>query len=171
MRKNLTVSDTRFYKPDERSFNICYVCYRWWYSDRDRILIDGFAVDLNSLPFEERSNFGTITPLAAMFKSIGGVAFGFMLPILAGFIAMSIADRPGLAVGFVGGAIAANGTSGFLGALMVVCCRLSVRLLKKLFEKLPEGLEGCQTNASLSSHWYLLIGAIMTYIVSLRSEH
>lgn len=70
-------------------------------------LIDGFAVDLNSLPFDERSNFGTITPMAAMFKSIGGVAFGFMLPILAGFIAMSIADRPGLAVGFVGGAIAA----------------------------------------------------------------
>ena len=81
-------------------------------------LIDGFAVDLNSLPFDERSNFGTITPMAAMFKSIGGVAFGFMLPILAGFIAMSIADRPGLAVGFIGGAIAANGTSGFLGALV-----------------------------------------------------
>ena len=81
-------------------------------------LIDGFGVDLNSLPLEERSNFGTITPMAAMFKSIGGVAFGFMLPILAGFIAMSIADRPGIAVGFVGGAIAANGTSGFLGALV-----------------------------------------------------
>ena len=80
-------------------------------------LIDGLSVDLNSLPLDQRSNFGTITPMAAMFKSIGGVAFGFMLPILAGFIAMSIADRPGLAVGFVGGAIAANGTSGFLGAL------------------------------------------------------
>lgn len=77
-------------------------------------LIDGFGVDINSLSIEERSNFGTITPMAAMFKSIGGVAFGFMLPILAGFIAMSIADRPGLAVGFVGGAIAANGTSGSL---------------------------------------------------------
>lgn len=65
-------------------------------------LIDGFSVDLNSLPVADRANFGTITPLAAMFKQIGGVAFGFMLPILAGFIAMSIADRPGLAVGFVG---------------------------------------------------------------------
>ena len=61
-------------------------------------LIDGFSVDLNSLPLDQRSNFGTITPMAAMFKSIGGVAFGFMLPILAGFIAMSIADRPGLAL-------------------------------------------------------------------------
>ena len=71
-------------------------------------LIDGFSVDLNSLPMDQRSNFGTITPVAAMFKSIGGAAFGFMLPILAGFIAMSIADRPGLAVGFVGGAIAAT---------------------------------------------------------------
>ena len=118
-------------------------------------LIDGFAVDLNSLPFDERSNFGTITPMAAMFKSIGGVAFGFMLPILAGFIAMSIADRPGLAVGFVGGAIAANGTSGFLGALVAgFVAGYLVRLLKKLFEKLPEGLEGI-----------FLIGVIMTYVV------
>lgn len=69
-------------------------------------LIDGFSVDLNSLPADQRANFGTITQAAAMFKGIGGTAFGFMLPILAGFIAMSIADRPGLAVGFVGGSIA-----------------------------------------------------------------
>ena len=81
-------------------------------------LIDGFSVDLNSLPADQRANFGTITQAAALFKGIGGTAFGFMLPILAGFIAMSIADRPGLAVGFVGGSIAANGTSGFLGALV-----------------------------------------------------
>ena len=74
-------------------------------------LIDGLSVDLNSLPLDQRSNFGTITPMAAMFKSIGGVAFGFMLPILAGFIAMSIADRPGLAVGFTGGLLAANGNA------------------------------------------------------------
>lgn len=69
-------------------------------------LIDGFSVDLNSLPADQRANFGTITQGAALFKGIGGTAFGFMLPILAGFIAMSIADRPGLAVGFVGGSIA-----------------------------------------------------------------
>lgn len=129
-------------------------------------LIDGFAVDLNSLPFEERSNFGTITPLAAMFKLIGGVAFGFMLPILAGFIAMSIADRPGLAVGFVGGAIAANGTSGFLGALVAgFVAGYLVRLLKKLFEKLPEGLEGIKPMLLYPVIGIFLIGVIMTYIV------
>ena len=129
-------------------------------------LIDGFAVDLNSLPFDERSNFGTITPMAAMFKSIGGVAFGFMLPILAGFIAMSIADRPGLAVGFVGGAIAANGTSGFLGALVVgFVAGYLVRLLKKLFEKLPEGLEGIKPMLLYPVIGIFLIGVIMTYVV------
>ena len=129
-------------------------------------LIDGFAVDLNSLPFDERSNLGTITPMAAMFKSIGGVAFGFMLPILAGFIAMSIADRPGLAVGFVGGAIAANGTSGFLGALVAgFVAGYLVRLLKKLFEKLPEGLEGIKPMLLYPVIGIFLIGVIMTYVV------
>ena len=129
-------------------------------------LIDGFAVDLNSLPFDERSNFGTITPMAAMFKSIGGVAFGIMLPILAGFIAMSIADRPGLAVGFVGGAIAANGTSGFLGALVAgFVAGYLVRLLKKLFEKLPEGLEGIKPMLLYPVIGIFLIGVIMTYVV------
>lgn len=129
-------------------------------------LIDGFAVDLNSLPFDERSNFGTITPMAAMFKSIGGVAFGFMLPILAGFIAMSIADRPGLVVGFVGGAIAANGTSGFLGALVAgFVAGYLVRLLKKLFEKLPEGLEGIKPMLLYPVIGIFLIGVIMTYVV------
>ena len=129
-------------------------------------LIDGFAVDLNSLPFDERSNFGTITPMAAMFKSIGGVAFGFMLPILAGFIAMSIADRPGLAVGFVGGAIAANGTSRFLGALVAgFVAGYLVRLLKKLFEKLPEGLEGIKPMLLYPVIGIFLIGVIMTYVV------
>ena len=129
-------------------------------------LIDGFAVDLNSLPFDERSNFGTITPMSAMFKSIGGVAFGFMLPILAGFIAMSIADRPGLAVGFVGGAIAANGTSGFLGALVAgFVAGYLVRLLKKLFEKLPEGLEGIKPMLLYPVIGIFLIGVIMTYVV------
>ena len=129
-------------------------------------LIDGFAVDLNSLPFDERSNFGTITPMAAMFKSIGGVAFGFMFPILAGFIAMSIADRPGLAVGFVGGAIAANGTSGFLGALVAgFVAGYLVRLLKKLFEKLPEGLEGIKPMLLYPVIGIFLIGVIMTYVV------
>ena len=69
-------------------------------------LIDGFGVDMASLSAEERSAFGSITPVAAMLKSIGSTAFSFMLPVLAGFIAMAIADRPGLALGFVGGMIA-----------------------------------------------------------------
>ena len=129
-------------------------------------LIDGFAVDLNSLPFEERSNFGTITPLAAMFKSIGGVAFGFMLPILAGFIAMSIADRPGLAVGFVGGAIAANGTSGFLGALVAgFLAGYVVLLLKKICSKMPESLEGMKPMLIYPVLGIFITGVIMTYVV------
>lgn len=129
-------------------------------------LIDGFSVDLNSLPLEERGNFGTITPLAAMFKSIGGVAFGFMLPILAGFIAMSIADRPGLAVGFVGGAIAANGTSGFLGALVAgFLAGYAVKLLKKIFEMLPDSLEGIKPVLLYPLFGIFIVGVIMTYVV------
>lgn len=129
-------------------------------------LIDGFSVDLNSLPLDQRSNFGTITPLAAMFKSIGGVAFGFMLPILAGFIAMSIADRPGLVVGFVGGAIAANGTSGFLGALVAgFVAGYLVLLLKKIFSKLPESLDGIKTILLYPVFGVLLVGIIMMYVV------
>lgn len=129
-------------------------------------LIDGFSVDLNALPFEERGNFGTITPVAAMFKNIGGVAFGFMLPILAGFIAMSIADRPGLAVGFVGGAIAASGTSGFLGALVAgFLAGYIVLLLKKIFEKLPKSLDGLKPVLLYPLLGIFLIGIIMTFVV------
>ena len=129
-------------------------------------LIDGFSVDLNSLPLDQRSDFGTITPLAAMFKSIGGIAFGFMLPILAGFIAMSIADRPGLAVGFVGGAIAANGTSGFLGALAAgFLAGYIVLLLKKICNKLPDSLEGTKPVLIYPLLGVLIIGVLMTYVV------
>lgn len=129
-------------------------------------LIDGLSVDLNSLPLAERSNFGTITPLAAMFKSIGGVAFGFMLPILAGFIAMSIADRPGLAVGFVGGAIAASGTSGFLGALVAgFLAGYTVVLLKKIFEKLPDSLEGIKPVLLYPLLGIFIVGVVMTFLV------
>ena len=129
-------------------------------------LIDGFSVDLNSLPMDQRSNFGTITPVAAMFKSIGGAAFGFMLPILAGFIAMSIADRPGLAVGFVGGAIAANGTSGFLGALVAgFLAGYIVLLLKKICSKMPESLEGMKPMLIYPVLGIFITGVIMTYVV------
>ena len=129
-------------------------------------LIDGFSVDLNSLPADQRANFGTITQAAAMFKGIGGTAFGFMLPILAGFIAMSIADRPGLAVGFVGGSIAANGTSGFLGALVAgFVAGYIVNLLKKIFSKLPESLDGVKPVLLYPLLGIFLVGIIMQFVV------
>lgn len=129
-------------------------------------LIDGFSVDLNSLPADQRANFGTITQAAAMFKGIGGTAFGFMLPILAGFIAMSIADRPGLAVGFVGGSIAANGTSGFLGALVAgFVAGYIVLLLKKVFSKLPESLDGMKPVLLYPLLGIFLVGIIMQFVV------
>lgn len=129
-------------------------------------LIDGFSVDLNSLPADQRANFGTITQAAAMFKGIGGTAFGFMLPILAGFIAMSIADRPGLAVGFVGGSIVANGTSGFLGALVAgFVAGYIVLLLKKVFSKLPESLDGMKPVLLYPLLGIFLVGVIMQFVV------
>ena len=129
-------------------------------------LIDGFSVDLNSLPADQRANFGTITQAAAMFKGIGGTAFGFMLPILAGFIAMSIADCPGLAVGFVGGSIAANGTSGFLGALVAgFVAGYIVLLLKKVFSKLPESLDGMKPVLLYPLLGIFLVGVIMQFVV------
>ena len=129
-------------------------------------LIDGFSVDLNSLPADQRANFGTITQAAAMFKGIGGTAFGFMLPILAGFIAMSIADRPGLAVGFVGGSIAANGTSGFLGALVAgFVAGYIVLLLKKVFSKLPESLDGMKPVLLYPLLGIFLVGVLMQFVV------
>ena len=129
-------------------------------------LIDGLCVDLNALSAAERANFGTITPIAATFKTIGGVAFGFMLPILAGFIAMSIADRPGLVAGFVGGAIAANGTSGFLGALAAgFLAGFIVNLIKKVCEKLPDSLEGIKPVLLYPVFGVLLMGLSMTFII------
>ena len=129
-------------------------------------LIDGLNVDINSLPADQRSNFGTITPMAAMFKSIGGAAFGFMLPVLAGYIAMAIADRPALAVGFVGGMIAANGKSGFLGALVAgfVAGYLIIGL-RKLCDKLPDALEKIAPVLIYPVLGILIIGIFMTYVV------
>ena len=129
-------------------------------------LIDGLCVDMTSLTAEARQSFGSITPAAATLKSIGDLAFGFMLPVLAGFIAMSIADRPGLAVGFVGGAIAANGKSGFLGALVAgFLAGYLILLLKKLFEKLPEALEKIAPVLLYPVFGILIVGLIMTFVV------
>lgn len=129
-------------------------------------LIDGLSVDINSLSAAERENFGTITSAAAMFKSIGGTAFNFMLPILAGFIAMSIADRPGLAVGFVGGSIAATGSSGFLGALAAgFIAGYLVKLLMKLTEKFPKSLDGIRPILIYPLFGVLICGLIMNYII------
>ena len=112
-------------------------------------LLDDYTID--------PSNFGMNTPVAAFFKTVGNAAFGYMLPILAGFIAMSIADRPGLAVGFAGGVLAMNGTNfaglasgdttgisgGFLAALLAgFAAGYIVQFLKKITEKLPASLNG-----------------------------
>lgn len=105
-------------------------------------LIDGLCVDMNALAKADRANFGTITPIAAQLKTIGGLAFGLMLPVLAGYIGEAIGDRPALAVGFVGGVIAANGKSGFLGALVAgFVSGYLILLLRKLCDKLPDALE------------------------------
>ena len=129
-------------------------------------LIDGLCVDMTSLTAEARQSFGSITPAAATLKSIGDLAFGFMLPLLAGFMAMSIAVRPGLAVGFVGGAIAANGKSGFLGALVAgFLAGYLILLLKKLFEKLPEALKKIAPVLLYPVFGILIVGLVMTFVV------
>lgn len=113
------------------------------------------------------ANFGSNTPLAAFFKNIGGTAFGFMLPVLAGFIAMSIADRPGLAVGFVGGMIASSGGSGFLGALIAgFIAGFIVLALKKAFDTLPQSLEGIKPVLLYPVLGILLIGIIITFVIN-----
>ncbi|WP_252214541.1 fructose-specific PTS transporter subunit EIIC [Clostridium sp. VAP41] len=122
-------------------------------------LFDDYSID--------PSNFGMNTPLAAFFKTVGGTAFDFMLPVLAGFIAMSIGDRPALAVGFVGGALANKGGSGFLGALLAgFIAGYLVALLKKLFDKLPQSLEGLKPVLLYPFFGILLIGAIMVFAVN-----
>ena len=123
------------------------------------------------------ANFGKNTPLAAVLKTIGDQAFGFMLPVLAGFISMSIADRPGLAVGFVGGAIANAGytfsnvmtydsstaiSSGFIGALLAgFLGGYIIVLLRKIFDKLPNALEGLKPILLYPVCGILLMGVIM----------
>lgn len=129
-------------------------------------LIDGLNIDLSSLPADERAAFGTITPAAALFKQIGGVAFGFMLPVLAGYIAMAIGDRPALAVGFVGGMIAAGGKSGFLGALVAgFAAGYIIVGLKKVCSKLPEAVEKIAPVLLYPVFGILIMGLLMTFAV------
>lgn len=134
-------------------------------------LLDDYSID--------PSNFGMNTPLAAFFKTVGNAAFGFMLPILAGFIAMSIADRPGLAVGFAGGVLAMNGTSftglmngdttgvsgGFLAALLAgFAAGYLVRFLEKITEKMPKAMDGIRPMLIYPLGGILLIGLLMCAI-------
>ena len=131
-------------------------------------LLDDYSID--------PSNFGMNTPVAAFFKTVGGAAFGYMLPILAGFIAMSIADRPGLAVGFAGGVLAMNGTNfadlangettgvsgGFLAALLAgFVAGYVVQFLKKITEKLPASLNGIRPMLIYPLGGILVVGAVM----------
>ena len=149
-------------------------------------LLDDFTID--------PSNFGMNTPIAAFFKTVGGVAFGLMLPVLAGFIAYSIADRPGLAIGFVGGMLASTGNSileftnsysggingylantvfnssgttvsGFLGALVAgFVAGYIVLLLRKIFSKLPESLEGIKPTLLYPVLGVFIMGALMLFV-------
>ena len=129
-------------------------------------LIDGLSIDINSLPADQRANFGTITPIAAMFKQIGDVAFGFMLPVLAGFIAMAIGDRPALALGFVGGMMAASGKSGFLGALVAgFVAGYLILALRKACDKLPTALEKIAPVLIYPVVGILVMGLFMMFIV------
>ena len=132
------------------------------------LLLDDYTID--------PANFGMNTPVAAFFKTVGGAAFGYMLPILAGFIAMSIADRPGLAVGFAGGVLAMNGTNfaglaagqttgvsgGFLAALLAgFAAGYIVQFLKKITDKLPASLNGIRPMLIYPLGGILIVGAVM----------
>lgn len=129
-------------------------------------LIDGLLVDMNALEAAERANFGTITPAAALFKGIGDAAFGFMLPVLAGFIAMAIGDRPALAVGFVGGMMASSGTSGFLGALAAgFAAGYIIKALRVVCDKLPEAIEKIAPVLLYPVLGILIMGLLMIFIV------
>ena len=129
-------------------------------------LIDGLNVDINALPADQRSNFGTITPIAAMFKNIGGVAFGLMLPVLAGFIGMAIGDSPALALGFVGGMLAAIGKSGFLGALVAgFLAGYLILGLRKICDKLPDAIEKLAPVLIYPVVGILIMGLAMNFVV------
>ncbi|MGO3018689.1 MAG: PTS fructose transporter subunit IIABC [Anaerococcus sp.] len=122
-------------------------------------LLDDYSID--------PSNFGSNTPIAAIFNQIGGAAFGFMLPVLAGFIGMSIADRPGLTVGFVGGFLANTGGAGFLGALVAgFLSGYIIILLRKITKPFPKSLDGLKPILIFPLFGILSIGLIMLLILN-----
>ena len=113
------------------------------------------------------SKFGSNTPLAKFFMDVGGASFGFMLPVLAGFIGMSIADRPGLAVGFVGGALAGQTGTGFLGALLAgFVGGYAVNALKKVFAGLPASLDGIKPILLYPFFGILIMGLVSLFIIA-----
>ena len=122
-------------------------------------LFDDYTID--------PSKFGSNTPLAKFFMQVGGASFGFMLPVLAGFIGMSIADRPGLAVGFVGGALAGQTGTGFLGALLAgFVSGYTVNGLKKVFAGLPASLDGIKPILLYPFFGILIMGLISLFIIA-----
>ena len=122
---------------------------------------------LLDMEFAGTAKFGSGTPAAAFFKNVGGMAFSMMMPILAGYIAMSIGERPGLMLGIVGGFLAASGGSGFFGALFAgFIGGYLVLALRKLFSALPDSLEGLKPVLLYPVCGLVLIGVLMTYVIN-----
>ena len=122
---------------------------------------------LLDMEFAGTAKFGSGTPAAAFFKNVGGMAFSMMMPILAGYIAMSIGERPGLMLGIVGGFLAASGGSGFFGALFAgFIGGYLVLALRKLFSALPNSLEGLKPVLLYPVCGLVLMGVLMTYVIN-----
>lgn len=126
-----------------------------------------FLADSVLIPNGPPASFGKNSQLAYFLKTVGETAFQFMLPVLAGYIAMAIGDRPALAVGFVGGMLAGNGGSGFFGALIAgFVGGALVLLLGKLFDKLPDALEGTKPVLLYPLFGVLLMGILMQFVIN-----
>jgi PTS system fructose-specific IIC component len=124
-------------------------------------MIDQFI----GVPQNALEHLGTYNQVASWFNQIGTAAFGFMLPVLAGFIASSIADRPGLIVGFAAGALANTGGAGFLGALIGgFLAGYVIVFLKKLLKGLPKSLDGIKTILFYPVFGLLITGGLMLLI-------
>lgn len=124
-------------------------------------MIDQFM----GVPNSELANLGNYNQAASMFNQIGGAAFGFMLPVLAGFIASSISDRPGLIAGFAAGALANAGGAGFLGALIGgFLAGYVIVLLRKVFSGLPKSLDGIKSILFYPFFGLMITGFLMLLI-------